>query len=327
MVESKNATGGSAGHVANFAPGGYDIALLSAGGVLASVEAVLRNDIDNAYCLVRPPGHHAEADRGMGFCIFNNIVIAALHARHLTNPNYRIAIIDYDVHHGNGTQQAFWNDPLTLFISLHQAHNYPLDTGRATDIGGEDAKQTTINLPLPPGSGIGAYEYAFNTVVIPALYKFKPDFIFVSSGFDASYADPLGSMMLSSDSYREMTKKILIAGAELCDGRVVFAHEGGYSKTYVPHCGLAVVETLCGLRSHVYDPDLHEVSTWGYQELQAHQKKVVDEVAELVGLSAVTIDMLPDVTIDAEVSNIKALLAKYDTNTQKDILNKLLEEK
>ena len=194
--------------------------------------------------------------------------------------NMRVAVVDFDVHHGNGTQQAFWDDPDTLFISLHQDSNYPLHTGYINEVGGpasqnNDGTNTTINIPLPPGSGKGAYEYAFDKVVIPALRRFSPDMIFVSSGFDASYADPLAAMLLSAEDYRIMTRKLMDLSDEICDGRLLFSHEGGYSKDYVPYCCLAVVEELCGGRSFV-DDSYVDVHSWGYQELQLHQAAVIE---------------------------------------------------
>jgi len=218
IKEQSDTTGASVGESElNFAKGGYEVALLGAGCVLAAVEALLiEKSISNAYCLVRPPGHHAEADRGCGFCIFNNVVVSAYHAREITNHKIkRIAVVDYDVHHGNGTQDAFWNDENALLISLHQDSNYPIGTGLVSEVGGVESADGTgnsiINIPLPPGSGSGAYEYAFGRVVIPALRRFKPDMIFVSSGFDASFADPLGAMMLSSDTYAFMTEELMKA--------------------------------------------------------------------------------------------------------------------
>eukprot|EP01036_Dinobryon_divergens_P030326 gene30326-39555_t len=245
-------------------------------------KAVLRGDVENAYCLVRPPGHHAERDKGMGFCIFNNIAIAALHARTLAvSPSVqRVAVVDYDVHHGNGTEQCFWDDPDALFISIHQDNNYPPDTGRIIDI----AEGTTINIPLPPGSGHGAYTYAFDEVVIPAIRRFQPDLILVSSGFDASFRDPLANMILHSDSFRMMAEKLISAADDLCHGRILFAHEGGYSKEYVPFCGLAVIESLCGVRSPVEDPYLDEGKSLGYQNLQPIQKELVDQAARALKL-------------------------------------------
>lgn len=282
VSESHREGGGDGGELARFAQGGYEIAALSAGGVLAAIEAVMQGRIRNAYCLVRPPGHHATSAKGMGFCIFNNIALGALHAK--TLGLQRIAIVDYDVHHGNATQEAFWNDNEVLFISLHQDNNYPLFSGALTEVGGPDALGTTINLPLPPGSGSGAYGYAFDTVVIPALHRFNPDIILVSSGFDASDADPLGSMMLSSQDFGSFAKKMCTAADTLCGGRIVFAHEGGYSKDYVPFCGLAVVEALSGLKTEVQDPYLEEIQNRGYQSCQPHQKALIDAVAAMAGL-------------------------------------------
>jgi acetoin utilization deacetylase AcuC-like enzyme len=285
VSESKRDGGGDGGELARFAQGGYEIAALSAGGILTAIEAIHAGKIRNAYCLVRPPGHHAIKDKGMGFCIFNNIALGALHAKTLGMK--RVAIVDYDVHHGNGTQDAFWNDPDVLFVSLHQDNNYPIQTGSLAEIGGPDATGSTINLPMPPGSGTGAYDYAFDTVVIPALLRFKPDIILVSSGFDASDADPLGSMMLSSEAFGSFAKKMSDAAVSLGHGRLLFAHEGGYSKDYVPFCALAVIEAISGLKTEVSDPYLEEIRNRGYQSCQPHQKALVDAAAALHGLATV----------------------------------------
>jgi acetoin utilization deacetylase AcuC-like enzyme len=249
------------------------------------VESVIDGKVDNAYCLVRPPGHHAVRDLGMGFCLFNNVALAAMHAKAYSDKIQRVAIVDYDVHHGNGTQDAFWNDPNVLFISLHQDSNYPIRSGGVEAIGGPGAERSNINIPLHPGSGTQAYKYAFDSVVLPALDKFKPDLVLVSSGFDASFADPLGSMMLTSESYRYFATQLIACAERHCGGRIVFAHEGGYSKDYVPYCGLAVVEALSGARTAVVDPYLYEADLWGYQSLQPHQKALVDSIAALHGLA------------------------------------------
>lgn len=318
--------GGDAGDCARFSKGGYEIALYAVGGVLAAVEAILTDDdqsrVENAYCLVRPPGHHAERDQGMGFCIFNNIVLGVEHARVIWNKsmrlntqgkNMRVAVVDFDVHHGNGTQQAFWDDPDTLFISLHQDSNYPLHTGYINEVGGpasqnNDGTNTTINIPLPPGSGKGAYEYAFDKVVIPALRRFSPDMIFVSSGFDASYADPLAAMLLSAEDYRIMTRKLMDLSDEICDGRLLFSHEGGYSKDYVPYCCLAVVEELCGGRSFV-DDSYVDVHSWGYQELQLHQAAVIDAAAAMATLT----------TLDSSQAHSECTLSINEIKVSKEI--------
>lgn len=288
MEGSLQSKGSDGGEQCRFGFGGYEIATLSCGGVLNAIDAVLDNTVDNAYCLVRPPGHHAIADKGMGFCIFNNIVIGAKYLRTLNRNIHRVAIVDYDVHHGNGTQEAFWDDNNTLFISLHQDNNYPQGCGTINEIGSEKAKGTTINIPLPPGSGSGAYYYAFDKVVIPALEKFQPDFILVSSGFDPSYADRLAAMMLSSEAFANITQRLMDAANKLCNGKIVFCHEGGYSPDYVPYCGLAVLEELSGFKTQVTDPYLTEVSNWGYQSLQSHQKLVVDKVITLLDLQSDT---------------------------------------
>ncbi|RLN57227.1 hypothetical protein BBJ29_006344 [Phytophthora kernoviae] len=274
--------GGNAGEEAPFSQFGLDIALLSAGGVLSAADAVVQGQVDVAYALTRPPGHHAITDQGMGFCILNNIAITAKYLLE-TYPEKinKIAIVDYDVHHGNGTQAAFYDDDRVLFVSLHQANNYPLDTGGIEERGEGRGEGFNINLPLPPGSGSGAYEYAFQKVVVPAVEKFQPDFMLVSSGFDASYADPLAAMILSSSVFRFMAHALVEAAKRLCGGRIVFAHEGGYSETYVPFCGAAVIEELLGVHDvdkQIKDPFVGEVEQWGYQELQDHQKKVVDNV-------------------------------------------------
>lgn len=278
---SKKEEGGNAGEEAPFSQFGFDIAKLSAGGVVAAVDAVMQGQVEAAYALTRPPGHHAVRDRGMGFCLLNNVAIAANHLlERYPETVKRIAIVDYDVHHGNGTQEAFYEADNVLFVSVHQDNNYPADSGSAAERGAGNGEGFNINVPLPPGSGSGAYEYAFQKVVTPALERFQPDFVLVSSGFDASYADPLAAMILSSEVFRFMAHELIDAAKRMCAGRIVFAHEGGYSETYVPFCGAAVIEELLEVEAEkrVKDPFLSEVERWGYQELQAHQKTVVDSI-------------------------------------------------
>lgn len=285
---SQREEGGNAGEEAPFSQFAFDIASLSTGGVIQAVDAVMCGSVSAAYALTRPPGHHATPTRGMGFCLFNNVAIAAKHLLHAYADTVRkVAIVDYDVHHGNGTQDAFYDDDRVLFISLHQANNYPANTGAYTETGMGAGAGTTINVPLPPGSGSGAYEYAFERVVVPALGRFTPDFILVSSGFDASYADPLAAMILSSEVFRSMAQHVIRAADQLCSGRVVFAHEGGYSETYVPFCGAAVIEALLRVddpAQRIEDPFLDEVQRWEYQELQTHQRDAVNRVVALHGL-------------------------------------------
>ena len=273
--------GGDAGEGAPFSHGGYEIALLAAGGTITAVDAVLDREVDNAYALVRPPGHHAERDRGRGFCVFGNVAIAAMHA--LADRGLgRIATLDWDVHHGNGTQQAFYERNDVLTMSIHQDQWFPRDSGRLDETGEDEGDGYNINIPLPPGSGHGAYVATIEQVVVPALQAFKPDLILVPSGFDGGMYDPLGRMMAYSETFREMTRRLLEASDQLCDGRLVLSHEGGYSPTYVPFCGLAVVEELSGQISEAGDPMADNAAGAGGQELQPHQQARISEAATMV---------------------------------------------
>lgn len=236
-----------------FGRGAYEIAALAAGGTIAATDAVLSGEVDNAYALVRPPGHHAERDLGMGFCLFANIPIAIEWAR-AHHGVTRVAVVDYDVHHGNGTQHIYENDPDVLSISVHQDRLFPLDTGMESETGGEGAGGTNINVPLPAGSGNGAYNAVIERVVSPAVRAFKPDLIMVASGFDASAADPLGCMTVTARAYGQIATALVELAEETCAGRIVFSHEGGYSPVYVPYCGLAVLEAMSGYATNVADP-------------------------------------------------------------------------
>ena len=273
--------GGDGGVLTPFGKGSFEIAQLAAGGTMAAVDAVIEGTVRNAYALVRPPGHHAIADLGMGFCLFANVAVAIAHARAIHKLG-RIATVDWDVHHGNGTQSIFYADPATLTISLHQDNLFPLDSGRVEENGEGAGKGYNINIPLPPGSGDGAYQAAFEQVVLPALRRFKPELIIVPSGFDASGVDPLGRMMVSSEGYRTMTKLLMAAADELCGGRLVMSHEGGYSAMYVPYCGLAVMEELTGVHTDVEDPWKPIMVNWGMQAIQPHQQQAIAASARLV---------------------------------------------
>ena len=322
----KNGSGGEAGEYVPCGPEGYDVACLSAGGILAAINAVMNDQIDNAYCLVRPPGHHAVKDKGMGFCIFNNVAIGVHYARSLQDSKrgrvQRVAIVDYDVHHGNGTQDAFYKDPDCLFISLHQDNNYPQGTGSVEETGGEGAVGSNINIPLPPGSGSGAYRYAFDTVVIPALDRFKPDLILVSSGLDGSFQDPLASMMLCSEDYRYFATHLREAANRSCGGKIVFAHEGGYSKDYVPFCGLAVIEAISDIRTTVEDHYAAEAAQWGYQKLQPHQGAVIDYCAVTHGLKqAPNPSKIVNIKLAAHMHH---LLQGLDSSEREELLKSLL---
>jgi len=230
--------------------------------------------------LVRPPGHHAERDKGLGFCLFANVPIAIMKAR-AAHKIGRIAIVDWDVHHGNGTQQAFYEDPDTLVISLHQDGLFPRNgRGSRAERGEGRGEGFNINAPLPPGCGTRAYLAAFERLVIPALHAFRPEMIVVCSGFDAAVLDPLGRMMVHSEGYRTMTRLLMEAAADLCDGRLAMSHEGGYSASYAPYCGLAVMEQLSGIRTKIDDPFLANFSGYPGQLVQPHQEAAIAAAAE-----------------------------------------------
>ncbi len=250
---ASDAGGGELGLRTPFGRGGYEIAALSAGLTTEALRAVLKGEMANAYALSRPPGHHALPDWPNGFCLINNIAVA-IEAARAEGRASRFAVVDWDVHHGNGTEAIYYEDPDVLTISVHQEHNYPLDTGAAEDRGAGAGLGANINLPLPPGAGHLAYLSLFERVVVPALTRFRPDVILVACGFDASGVDPLGRMFATAETFRAMTRMMMEAARDLCGGRLVLSHEGGYSEVHVPFCGHAVIEELSGSRIHAPDP-------------------------------------------------------------------------
>jgi acetoin utilization deacetylase AcuC-like enzyme len=275
--------GGDASHLTPFGPGSYEIACLAAGGTFAIMDNVLTGDIDNGYALVRPPGHHAERSEGLGFCLFGNVPVAILKNREIHQFD-RVATVDWDVHHGNGTQAAFYADPGVLTISIHQERLFPNDRGDREERGTGVGEGYNLNIPLPAGCGHGAYIAAFEQVVLPALARYKPDLIVVPSGFDAAAADPLGRMMIHSGTYREMTRMLLDAADTLCGGRLMMSHEGGYSASYVPYCGLAVLEQLSGIKTPIDDPFLPVFENYAGQQIRPHQQDEISKAAQLVAL-------------------------------------------
>ena len=247
---ASDAGGGELGLRTPFGPGGYEIAALSAGLAVQALRAVLQGEVANSYALSRPPGHHCLPDWPNGFCLLANIAIA-IHAARAEGRAARFAVVDWDVHHGNGTEAIFLDDPDVLTISLHQEANYPLDTG-AADVRGAD--NSNINIPLPPGTGHTGYLAAMDRIVVPALHRFRPDVIVVACGYDASAFDPLGRMLATTETFRQLTARVKSAAADLCGGRLVLVHEGGYSEVHVPFCGHAVLEELTGSAVRAPDP-------------------------------------------------------------------------
>jgi acetoin utilization deacetylase AcuC-like enzyme len=270
--------GGDAGELTPIGTGSYHIARLAAGGCFAAADAIMAGRVRNAYCLVRPPGHHAEPDRGRGFCVFANNVLTVHHLRRKHGVE-RVAIVDWDVHHGNAQEGAFLRDPTVLTISVHQDNYYPPMSGLLENTGEGAGAGANINIPLPPGSGHGAYLAAWERVVVPAVSKFRPDVILVGSGFDGNAMDPLGRMMCTSETYRTLARSTVELADGLCQGRLLAVHEGGYSTAYVPFCGLATMEELTGQRTEVGDPFLMVFGTLGGQALQPHQQQVIEAAA------------------------------------------------
>jgi acetoin utilization deacetylase AcuC-like enzyme len=219
--------------------GSAEAALRAAGAVIAAADAVMAGRLTNAFCAVRPPGHHAERARAMGFCLFNNVAVGALHLREMHGLK-RIAVIDFDVHHGNGTQDIFWNDPDLFYASTHQWPLYP-GTGAPSEKG---AAGNIVNATLPPGAGSEAFRAAMSKLVLPALDSFRPEFVFISAGFDAHRADPLAELRLTEDDYAWATREICALAAKHCGGRVVSALEGGYDLEALARSARAHVEAL-----------------------------------------------------------------------------------
>jgi len=205
----------------------FAVARLAVGGVLKTVDAVMKGTIDNAFAAIRPPGHHAERDRAMGFCLFNNVAIAARYLQQNWNLK-RVLIVDWDVHHGNGTQHIFEEDPTVFYFSTHQYPYYP-GTGSAKERGKGRGEGYTLNIPLAYGSDEEDYLRAFQQELVPAALSFKPDFILISAGFDAHKDDPLAGMRLTETSYYQFTQIIKNIASEACQGRIVSLLEGGYN--------------------------------------------------------------------------------------------------
>ena len=276
--------GGELGPSAPFGPGSYEIAKLSAGMVGGALDDVLAGRARDAYALSRPPGHHCLPDQSMGFCLLSNIGVAVERAIAGGRAS-RVAVVDWDVHHGNGTQAVFYNRADVLTISLHQASCFPPGQGAASEAGEGEGEGFNLNVPLMPGGGHATYLAAFDRIVEPALRRFEPDVVVVASGLDANGFDPLARMLAHSDTFRAMTTRLKALAGELCGGRLVCAHEGGYAEAVVPFCGLAILEALSGRRTEVEDPFL------GFTEAQqpppAHdalQAEMLAEQARSMGL-------------------------------------------
>jgi len=228
----------------------YEAAIYAVGGVIKVAEAVIDGEVGSAFALVRPPGHHATVARAMGFCLFNNVAVAAKYALNKYQLE-RIVIIDFDVHHGNSTHDIFYDDPQVLYISTHQHPFYP-GTGAVEQTGDGAAEGTTINIPLPPGCGDAEYLQVFDQVIAPAVQRFNPQLILVSAGYDSHWADHLAMMQVSTTGFADMVKVVKGLADELCNGRLAFSLEGGYNLKALACSVKATFDALLG--NSVEDP-------------------------------------------------------------------------
>ena len=253
-------------------PESYEIARLAAGACVDAVDRVMGGAHGAAFALVRPPGHHAERDRAMGFCLFNNVAVAAAHAR--ATGVRKVAIVDYDVHHGNGTQHIFESDPHVLYISTHQYPYYP-GTGAAAETGRGAGSGFTVNLPFEAGAVDEDYQIAFSRIVVPVLRQFEPDLVIVSAGFDAHQHDPLGGIRLTTPAFAAMTAELRAVAEECCRGRIVAAVEGGYDLQALGASLDCAIDSLTGpLRPPAW-PTSGIASTRGQETLAAARAAVM----------------------------------------------------
>lgn len=223
-------------------PESYEIARLAVGGVCNAIDSVIDDTVNNAFALVRPPGHHAEADRAAGFCIFNNIAIGAMHAI-LKHGLKRILIVDWDLHHGNGTQHSFYSDSRILYFSTHQYPYYP-GTGNLQEVGQGKGEGYTINVPLSGGAGDASFVKIFRKILQPVALEFKPELVLLSAGFDTYFQDPLGSMRVTPEGFAALTRILLTIADACCRGRLVAVLEGGYHVLGLTKSVKAVLEEM-----------------------------------------------------------------------------------
>jgi acetoin utilization deacetylase AcuC-like enzyme len=259
-------------------PGSYETALLAAGGVISAVEQVMMDAFhrpDSIFCITRPPGHHARADEALGFCIFNNVAIAARYAQRRLGVE-RVMIIDWDVHHGNGTADIFTEDSSVLFISIHQWPLYP-GLGWYTDVGRGEGAGSNINIPVPPGAGDALYGAIFERIIAPVAEQFRPELILVSAGQDCHCSDPLADLNVTYAGFQMMERSVRDLADRFCGGRHVLALEGGYNQHTLPYTVSAIIAAMADLPWEIeesLDPE-------GDTLTEAHEQRLNEVIAEL----------------------------------------------
>ena len=250
MREVSEAGGGDAGGgYTPMDPESQGLALLSAGSALTALELVLGSEVGTAHAMLRRSGHHAWRDSGYGFCIFNNCAIVAAAARAQFGLE-RVAVVDVDAHHGNGTEAIFLSDPSVLTVSIQQDRSFPVETGSVGTVGEGDGEGTNVNVNLPAGAGDPAYHDALDRIVVPILLEYRPQLLIVACGVDASLFDPLSRLGVTARGFAGIAGRLLAVADEVCDGRLVSVQEGGYSHVYAPFCWLTMIETIARLERH-----------------------------------------------------------------------------
>jgi len=231
----------------------YEAALRGSGGLISGLDMILKDELDIVYALPRPPGHHAEADRAMGFCFFNHVAVAASHL--ISNGIEKVLIIDWDVHHGNGTQHIFYNNPNVLFASIHQFPFYP-GTGSLNEVGIEDGEGFTVNIPVPPMLTDGDYNKLFDLILSPVIDQFDPGFVLVSAGYDAYFIDPLGGMQITENGFAQLTRYVMNAADSHSGGKLALVLEGGYNIQGLSLINKLVFEELLDInRTEILIPE------------------------------------------------------------------------
>jgi acetoin utilization deacetylase AcuC-like enzyme len=239
-------------------PVSFDAALRAAGGMISAIDSVLSKEVDRAFPLVRPPGHHAEADRAMGFCLFNNVAVGAAYLTEVKGLE-RVLVIDWDIHHGNGTQHIFYDTSKVLYFSTHQYPFYP-GTGAAEEIGSGEGKGYTVNVPMEPGMGDDEFIRIFEEILKPIIDQYKPEFILVSAGFDIYFEDPLGGMKVSPEGFAKLTRLLTDEADKFCDGKIVFLLEGGYNLDGLWISTKEVIEELLDKKKTEYKLSVSETN-------------------------------------------------------------------